>query len=96
MKVINIRQSYEIHEERLVRVVKPGYIIARVVDIDGKVNVIRTKDPINIGDEIDIVSKEIKQYWPVPEITTETYVIHNRTQQQMIQDFVQKNKTKSR
>ncbi len=98
VKVLSVKQSYELEDKAFVTHAVPSRVIARVVDTNGKVSVIRTSDFLNIGDEIDIVEETVKEFTTYGFLAPETLttVVHNYTQQKMINDFVAKNKTKSR
>ena len=75
---------------------------ARVVNTNGKTShVLNIDTPVNVGDEIDIVT----EIYPVIECdgeccykryATSTKVLKNYTKEKMIADFVSKNKSKSR
>ena len=98
VKVLSVKQSYELEDRAFSTYAIPSRIIARVVDTNGKVSVIRTADFLNVGDEIDIVEETIKEFASYGFLAPEKLatVVYNHTQQKTIQDFVAKNKTKSR
>ena len=96
VKVLTVNYSNRIEDRNFVRTAIPDLAIAYVVDTEGDVSVIRTTAPINVGDEIDIVSEVVKEFGIFqPEVTTVTKVLKNHTQEQIIKDFVDKNKSKT-
>ena len=95
VKVLSVKHSYKIEERNFITTAIPDCITARVTDGQGNISVIRTPDFINVGDEIEIVSREIREYGWQPEIVIMTSVLRNFTQQKIIKDFVQKQNVKS-
>ena len=95
VKVLSVKQSYKIEDRNYITTAVPDCITASVTDVLGNVSVIRTPDFINVGDEIEIVSKAVKEYEWQPEIVIMTKVLRNFTQQKKIKDFVKKQKVKS-
>ena len=96
VKVLSVNHFYEISERYFVTTAFPAGTIARVVDTLGNISTIRTSDSVNVGDEIDIISETMKEGGYSQDIITITKVVKNYTQQKIINDFVTKNKTKSR
>ena len=98
VKVLSVKQSYELEDKGFITNAVPNRVVARVVDTKGKVDVIRTSDFLNVGDEIDIVEETVKEFTTYGFLAPETLatVVKNYTQQKMINDFVAKNKTKRR
>lgn len=99
VKVLSVEHIYTIEDMNFMSYAKAWRTIARVVDTKGKVSTIRTTDSINVGDEIDIVSHLVKGndcLCGTPTQETYTQVVRNRTMDSVINDFVARNKTKSR
>ena len=87
---------------KLVKVLSVRSDAACVVDTNGETSlVIHIDTPVNVGDEIDIITETRKVIAGDGEFCyrrydTSTKVLKNYTQEKMIADFVSKNKSKSR